>query len=132
ILYGELDLINDAEENKGTEWSVKGILIEYIEGFVLADLAENVSEEEEQAKVVDETIRVLHLLDEKEVLNKDVRPENVVLRREVGHNSLNRVTYNPVFIDFAISKVRDEGGRRVSDGHWTMMKANQDEEGAIG
>lgn len=105
---------------------VSGILLEFIPGFALRDIATHAPEEDWQV-ICDDAIATIHKIDDLGVLNHDVRIDNVLVRR-LSNEETKRDIYKAVFIDFALSEVRGE----MSAEDWTVKKCRQDEEGAIG
>lgn len=103
---------------------VKGILLEFIDGFTLGGLVDRAPREDWQA-ICDQAVRVVRLCDEREILNKDVRPSNVM----VAPLALEQNAYRVVMLDFAQCRLRtvDDFDKR-----WGRHKWTQDEEGAIG
>ena len=103
-----------------------GLLLEFIPGFSLRDVVDNVPEHALQA-LCDEAISALNRIDDLGILHKDVRLDNVIIRQNVIDATQDTIQ-KPVFIDFALSEVRDG----FSAEEWTVMKCHQDEEGALG
>ena len=105
-------------------FEVPGILLEYIDGFTLSDIEENVSRELWQ-QICDEAVQVVNIVCDHNVLNKDVRPDNMIVRADEGSNH----DYEVFMIDFAFSRLRQSD---ETDDEWREAKRSQDEEGAIG
>ena len=61
-----------------------------------------------------------------DVLNNDVRPENVLIQKTVVDG---KTTIRPVMIDFAQARVRRKD---ENDEQWDELKRAEDEEGCIG
>ncbi|KAL2683227.1 hypothetical protein Neosp_007695 [[Neocosmospora] mangrovei] len=101
---------------------VKGILIEYLKGFTLSSLKSSAPRSTWQ-KIVDEAIRITHVLGDNNILNSDVRPDNMMVV------PLGNWKYRVCMIDFGHCRVRRDD---ESDHDWGRAKWNQDEEGAIG
>jgi len=59
-------------------FKVKGVLLQYIDGFSLDDLVERAPRCMWQG-LVDEAIRIIHGLGQRNVVNDDVRPENFLI-----------------------------------------------------
>lgn len=101
---------------------VKGILLEYLKGFNLFSLKKFAPRSTWQ-NIVDEGIRITHVLGDNNILNTDVRPDNMmVVPRGKGE-------YRVCMIDFGHCRMRRED---ESDEDWGRAKWFQDEEGAIG
>ncbi|KAK4211626.1 casein kinase I RAG8 [Rhypophila decipiens] len=106
---------------------IKGILLEYIPGFNLSDLSSQAPPEACQG-IVDQGIRIVHALSDRNVLNKDVRPDNFIVNRSY-HNEQEDMVFRVAMIDFGQSRLRRED---ESDLDWGRAKWQQDEEGAVG
>ncbi|KAL6241042.1 hypothetical protein RBB50_011945 [Rhinocladiella similis] len=100
-----------------------GILLEFIPGFSLADMAGNASNEHWQ-HIGEEAIRIVHAIGNLGVLNKDVQRRNFIVNWDQLTNK-----FKVLMIDFALATFRD---RVKSETEWRKLKAIQDEEGAIG
>jgi len=114
------------DSSRGIHLQIPGLLLEFIPGFSLRNVADYVPEDTLQA-LCDEAISVLNRIDDLGILNKDVRLDNVLIRQKRS-DATQETTYKPVFIDFALSEVRDD----FSAEEWTVMKCQRDEEGALG
>lgn len=102
---------------------IKGILLEYIPGFSLSDLSSKPSAPPEAYQgIVDQGIRIVHALSDRNVLNKDVRPDNFIVQEQ-------DMKFRVVMVDFGQSRLRRED---ESDFDWGRAKWQQDEEGAVG
>ena len=104
-------------------FQVPGVLLEYVEGFSLADLPK-FSPPSSWQRICDEAVSVVNLISDQGIINKDVKPRNVLVRSD-GH-SLDCAV---VFIDFAQCEFAESG---QSEEVWRHEKRLQDEEGAIG
>ena len=104
-------------------FEVRGILLEFIPGYSLADLAKHAPRSSWQ-RICDETIRTVNLISDHGILNEDVRPRNVLIRRRDEFSECKVVV-----IDFAQCRFRETG---QSEAAWKHEKCRQDEEGAIG
>lgn len=105
-------------------FQIKGVLLQYIEGFALSSLDSQAPRSHWQP-IVDQAVRVTQVLADKEVLNADVRPENFIVERT--HEG--SCPYRVFMIDFGESRLRRKG---ESDFSWGRAKWRQDEEGAVG
>lgn len=107
-------------------FEVQGIMIEFINGHSLSDLAKDEPHQSAWQKICDDAICAVNLIGDHQVLNEDVKPHNVLIRKQ--QKSL--VSKHEVFIiDLAQCRFR---GDYASDGDWKHEKCEQDEEGAIG
>lgn len=61
-----------------------------------------------------------------DILNKDAKPENFVVRKISSNGS---TTYRPVMIDFALCELRTPDESHAS---WRERERSQDEKGAVG
>ncbi|KAM0345662.1 hypothetical protein ACHAPU_006316 [Fusarium lateritium] len=98
----------------------RGILLEYLHGFTLSKMVENVPQSAWQG-IFDQAVQIVHILGDNNILNKDVRPDNFMIVPE-GDN------YKVFMIDFGQCRPRRED---ESDEDWGRAKSIQDEEGAI-
>ncbi|RFN54346.1 hypothetical protein FIE12Z_1472 [Fusarium flagelliforme] len=99
----------------------KGVLLQYLQGFQLTTLTENAPKESWQ-NIVDQAIRIVHILNDHEILNADVRPDNFIIIPKGDK-------YAVFMIDFGQCRFRRED---ESDEQWGRAKWIQDEEGAVG
>ena len=102
---------------------VRGILLELVTGYSLADLAKYAHRSSWQ-RICDEAIRTVNLISDHGILNEDVEPRNVLIRtrdKDAGHEV--------VVIDFAQCRFRETD---QSEADWKHEKCRQDEEGAVG
>ena len=104
-------------------FEVRGILLEFISGYSLADLAVHAPQSSWQ-RICDETICTVNLISDHGILNEDVKPRNVLIRRRDKFSECAVVV-----IDFAMCRFRETG---QSEAAWKHEKWRQDEEGAIG
>lgn len=104
-------------------FEVRGILLERVVGYSLADLATHAPPSCWQ-RLCEETIRTVDLIGDHGILNEDVKPRNVLIRTH-GDVSGNEV----VIIDFAQCSFRETD---QSEADWQHEKWRQDEAGAIG
>ena len=104
-------------------YSIKGILLEHIPGFTLAQLTDKAPREFWQ-KICNEAVRLVQICNDQNILNKDIRTSNFIVSLSSAKDG-NRV----VLIDFAQCRLR---GPNESDSQWGRAKWIQDEEGAIG
>jgi serine/threonine protein kinase len=102
-------------------FEIRGILIEYIEGFSLSDLETKALKSQWQV-ICDNTIDIDHLISDHGILNNDVRPENFLVR------SNPEGKYQVFQIDFCDVYYRDSLSWKI----WRERKYTSDEEGAVG
>lgn len=106
-------------------FTVPGILLEYIGGFRLSNLPEHV-DRSGWNYLVSRAVQVTGaVLNKSRVLNKDVRPDNMLVTRD---ETAER-GYRLAMIDFGCCELREEG---MSDEEWGREKNGWDEEGAMG
>lgn len=91
---------------------VKGILIELISGFPLAELADNAPRESWQM-ICNQAVRIVHQLSDHDILNEDTAVENVIVS-PCGNNAEGNA-YRLVMLDFAECRFRQEDD---SDEEW--------------
>lgn len=104
-------------------FEVQGIMIEFVKGYSLSDLAKNEPRSAWQS-ICDEAIRTVNLIGDHQVLNEDIKPHNILIRKQ------ETLSKHEVFIiDFAQCRFR---GDYESEADWKHEKWRQDEEGAIG
>ena len=106
-------------------YSIKGILLEHIAGFTLAELIDKAPREAWQ-DLCNEAVRLVQRCNDHNILNEDVRPSNIIV---CPLSSSNRSEHRVVLIDFAQCRFRRPN---ESDHDWGRAKWTQDEEGAIG
>ncbi|KAI0594418.1 hypothetical protein F4775DRAFT_574140 [Biscogniauxia sp. FL1348] len=108
-----------------TMFEIRGIMVEFIDGFDLSTLGEGkFAPRDKWQQIVSDAADVVHIMDDKNILNKDVRPENfLVIPRRV-----NSSHYQPKMIDFGLCRLRQDS---ESEADWGYAKWIQDEEGAV-
>ena len=105
---------------------VKGILLEYIKGCNLLDIVDHFPRSSWQ-DIVNQAIAIAGMMDDRNILNTDVRPENFLVCTDPDGR---RHPYCKVFmIDFGMSRFR---GSDESDAEWGRAKWGEDEECAVG
>jgi serine/threonine protein kinase len=102
--------------------SAPGIIMEFIDGFPLSQLPSYVSAEHWQT-VCDSAVSVIDEIGAYGVLNKDVRPENITVRKAQDG------AYQVVCCDFGLGSTRDDFD---TEKEWEQAKETQDERGAVG
>jgi hypothetical protein len=101
---------------------VKGILLEYIDGFSLDDLADHAPRSAWQG-IVDQAVAATHLLGDHNILDWDRRPINYMVSPTAEDG------FRVVMIDFGVARFRKED---ESDSDWGRAKFRENEEGAVG
>ncbi|KAI9750319.1 MAG: hypothetical protein M1835_001400 [Candelina submexicana] len=111
------------DNNAATYLDVPGLLMEYVEGFPIHDIADHTPEELWQP-IVDDAIDVINHITDHDVVNQDVKTRNTLVRK-----ADNLSGYKVILLDFGHARLR---GQDESDLEWREAKYNADEEGAIG
>ncbi|KAH9974590.1 hypothetical protein BGW80DRAFT_1301467 [Lactifluus volemus] len=101
---------------------VKGILLEYIEGFSLSEIHDH-SPRSAWQNIVDQAVAIVNVLGDQNILNKDVRPENFMVSAKKDEK------YQVYMIDFGQCRLR---GKDETESEWGREKCSHDEEGAVG
>ncbi len=108
---------------------VKGVLLELISGFALGELEKNAPKEAWQS-ICDGAVQLVHtLLHDHEILNEDIRIQNVLISRSRSDIGTEDEEYRVVMLDFANCRFQ---GSEESDVEWGKVKGLEDEEDAIG
>ena len=102
-------------------YCTRGLLLQNLQGFSLRSLVDNAPKESWQ-DIVDQAIRIVHILDDHEIINYDVRPANFMVVPKDGN-------YEVFMVDFGQCRLREED---ESDEEWGLAKWTADEEGAVG
>lgn len=102
---------------------IPGILLQYIEGFPLTDIAIYAPRGSWQS-ICEDAIRIVNLVGDRGILNEDVKTRSFVVqsRPEKGQ-------FHVFMIDFALCNFRED---YPDETEWEKCKARQDEEGAVG
>lgn len=114
------------EVSSKTYFQSPGLILEFISGFYLRDIADRVPENAIQA-LCDEAVTVLHRIDDPGVQNKDERLDKALIRQN-NFDATQESSIEPVFIELALFEVRE----KFSAEEWNVTKCRQDEEGALG
>jgi serine/threonine protein kinase len=101
---------------------IKGILLQYIDGFSLSKVQDHAPKSEWQG-IVDQAVAIVQVVGDHGILNRDVRPDNFIVQRD------RTGSYWVFMIDFGLARLR---GWNESDRDWAKAKLNKDEEGAVG
>ena len=122
--YASVDVNAFPTTTKIPLFSVSGILIEFIDGYSLSELRLNEPDKSTWQSICDEAVRTINLIGDYGVLNEDVRPHNMLVRKKTTSTAAE------VFvIDFGQCRFRED---YAPDAEWLHEKKVQDEEGAIG
>jgi hypothetical protein len=106
-------------------FNVPGILIEYIDGFLMSDLASNTNRSD-WSYLVGRGVKVTgEILNKSSILNHDVRPENMMVCQDTNEERGYRV----VMFDFDQCRLRKDD---ETDEDWKLSKCLENEEGSIG
>lgn len=100
-----------------------GILLEFIDGFSLADLKDHAPKDTWQS-ICDDAIRVVNLIGDRDLRNDDVHPRNAIVRRDATIDK-----FKVFIIDFGHCVLRKPDNDELD---WRHDKAWIDEEDAIG
>ncbi|KAJ5097381.1 hypothetical protein N7456_008102 [Penicillium angulare] len=112
-----------AQSNLPSEYiDIPGILLQYIEGFPLTDLAICAPRDSWQT-ICENAIRIVNLVGDRGILNEDVKTRSFVVQ------SCPENQFHVFMIDFALCDFREDYADEIE---WENCKAIQDEEGAIG
>lgn len=101
---------------------IPGILLQYVEGFPLTDIALCAPRDSWQS-ICEDAIRIVHLVGDRGILNEDVKTRSFVVQSRPGNR------FHVFMIDFALCNFREEYPDEIE---WEKCKARQDEEGAVG
>lgn len=114
---------SDSTDAVRKKFQIKGILLQYLPGFTLSSIMEHTPPSSWQY-IIDQAIKVVHVLSDNDILNADVRPDNfMVVPKEDTEGG-----YQVFMIDFGQCRFRKD----ETDSEWGRMKWTQDEEGAVG
>ena len=102
-----------------------GILMEYIQGINLMDICDHL-DSSLWVETVESARSLVGRMSRLNFLNYDVHPSHVIVREVNNHNEPH---YEPVMIDFAISRIRRED---ETDEDWYEANLSWNEKNAIG
>ena len=122
--YASVDMNAFPTTTKDPLFSVSGILVEFIDGHSLSELQLNEPDESRWQSICDEAVRTINLIGDYGVLNEDVKPHNMLVRKKT-----TSTTPQVFVIDFGQCRFREA---YAPDAQWLHEKSVQDEEGAIG
>ena len=116
---------DDDDDDDDEVFDIPGIIIEYIDGFRLSDLADN-TDSSEWNRLVNRAVDVTgEILNDSDVLNEDVRPDNMMVCRDTTWEG----GYRLCMIDFGVCRFRGED-EEIEE--WGQAKHVQDEEDGMG
>ncbi|KGO47738.1 hypothetical protein PEX1_040500 [Penicillium expansum] len=101
---------------------IPGILLQYIEGFPLTDIATCAPRDSWQS-ICEEAIRIVNLVGDRGILNEDVKTRSFVVQSRPENQ------FHVFMMDFALCDFREA---YEDETEWEELKARQDEEGAVG
>ncbi|ROT36125.1 hypothetical protein SODALDRAFT_328498 [Sodiomyces alkalinus F11] len=101
---------------------IKGILLQYVDGFPLSEVQDHAPQSEWQG-IVDQAVAIVQAVGDHGILNTDVRPDSFMVQRDRSG------CYRVFMIDFGMTRLR---GWNESDRDWGKAKLYRDEEGAVG
>lgn len=101
---------------------IPGVLLQYIEGFPLTDIAICAPRDSWQT-ICEDAIRIVNRVGDRGILNEDVKTRSFVVQSRPENQ------YHVFMIDFALCDFREE---YPDETEWEKCKARQDEEGAVG
>ena len=101
---------------------IKGILLQYIDGFSLSRVQDHAPKTKWQG-IVDQAVAIVQVVGDHGILNRDVGPDNFIVQRDRSG------CYWVFRIDFGLARLR---GWNEPDRDWAKAKLNKDEEGAVG
>lgn len=107
-------------------FQVKGILLQYIDGFSLRHVPERCPRSTWQ-DTVNKAVDIVRLMGDYNILNRDMRPDNFIV--SPSSDRQDDQPYRVYMIDFGLCRIRgtDETGLE-----WGRAKSTKDEEGAVG
>jgi serine/threonine protein kinase len=111
---------SEGDSSETEFFHVKGILLEYIEGFSLSKLATQARISSWQG-IINEAVKIVHVLSDNNVLNADVRPDSFIVTPHGNDDG-----YRVVMIDFGHSRLRRED---ESDFEWDARSGGRTRRG---
>lgn len=105
-----------------------GILIEYIEGFPLPDIAEHAPRKEWQP-IIDKAIEIVNSIMSHGIINDDTQERSFIVQPDPANTLDSEYKFKMTMIDFGHTRFR----RQYHPGEdWRWWQAQGDSEGAIG
>lgn len=101
---------------------IPGILLQYIEGFLLTDI-ETCAPRDSWQSICEDAIRIINLAGDRGILNRDVKTRNFVVQIHPQNQ------FHIFMIDFAVCEFREQ---YPNEAEWERWKSEEDEEGAVG
>ena len=122
-VYREHDISKDSKAQQDCRHNHPGLILEYIQGFPLIDLANNAPKSSWQV-ICDQAISVVHSIGKNGVCNEDLQIRNFIIRQ--NHDNAG---YTVFLVDFGDCTFRND----VKDlDEFRERQAHQDEEGVVG
>lgn len=106
---------------------VKGILLERIEGFTLWDMPDRGVPRWQWQGLVDKARRMLDILDDNEILNMDVQPQNFIVA-PLTDKPESADDYKVYMIDFGMCRFREENESNLV---WSVAKNTYNGDGRL-
>ncbi|KAJ5939475.1 hypothetical protein N7466_002609 [Penicillium verhagenii] len=118
-----MPLSTPVQNNPLSEYiDIPGILLQYVEGFPLTDIATCAPRDSWQS-ICEDTIRIVNLVGDRGILNEDVKTRSFVVQKCPENQ------FQVFMIDFALCDFRQDYPNEIE---WEKYKAREDEEGAVG
>lgn len=108
--------------------SVPGMLLSYVDGRPLREIGDFVPRDKWKEVIV-EACEIINEIGDQDVLNDDVRLDNILVRTISSRSIPTMIKYRPVVLDFANARLRRQDEDKDS---WREAKYWADEEGSIG
>lgn len=105
---------------------IKGILLEYIDGHDMYGLCDHFPQSSWE-DLVERAIKTIDMLDEYDIVNSDVKPNNFLITTTTG-DCPETQKYQVYMIDFGLCRFRRKG---ETDTEWGQAKCKADEEGGV-
>lgn len=108
---------------------IPGILLQYIDGFPLSDIATRAPKQSWQT-IGEEAMRIVNLIGDRGIMNRDVKLRNFIIQTEqkLGEEG-GEPSFKIFMIDFSVVEFHED---YALERDWWDMKAHEDEEGAVG
>ena len=108
--------------------SVPGMLLSYVDGRPLREIGDFVPRDKWKGVIV-EACEIINEIGDQDVLNDDVRLDNILVRTISSRSIPTMIKYRPVVLDFANARLRRKDEDKDA---WREAKYWADEEGSIG
>ncbi|KAF1962645.1 hypothetical protein CC80DRAFT_521704 [Byssothecium circinans] len=107
----------------GEYLGIPGILLKFIRGFPLTDIANHAPRDDWQY-ICEDSIHIVNLIGDRGIRNGDVKTRNFLVRKNADTRK-----FKVFMIDFGLCTFRKQN---EDDREWRELKALEDEEGAVG